>query len=215
MNEETIFYVISNAGTKEYPDNKLTSFVNRFPIPLEIDNRYEIGVQSIGFSSLFKNVSLPENEHAPSIIITNCNRSIYLRHSKCNEGEKPHGYDMCAGPVKFTFSENNDPFCVGCPCFTWQKRLDDRQYSYSDIVNLMKEISDNTGLNATAIGDGKTVKISIEMGPRFQDRWGFHMCYLMLHQTAKDSLSISPVTLNTYWRYYSPAHKIDKLGPVS
>ena len=217
MNEETIFYVISNAGTKEYPDNKLTSFVNRFPIPLEIDNRYEIGVQSIGFSSLFKNVSLPENEHAPSIIITNCKRTNDERFTLCRRDDQYLGsYDyICPGPIKFDFSQINNPFCVGCPCFTWQKRLEDREYSYSDISNLMKEISDNTGLNAKVIGDGKTFKISIEMGPKYQDTWGFHICYVMFHQTAKDSLAISPITLATYWRRFSPEQKIEKLGQIS
>ena len=42
-------YVISNANSVEYPDNTLTSFSNKFPLPLNVRKRYKIGVESIGF----------------------------------------------------------------------------------------------------------------------------------------------------------------------
>ena len=52
----------------------MTNFTNKFPVPLDINRRYEIGVENVGFSSVFKNLQLP-SENIPSIIITNCQTS--------------------------------------------------------------------------------------------------------------------------------------------
>ena len=80
MNQDSI-YVFSNGGQAYFPSNTLTNFTNKFPIPLKLNETYEIGIQSIGFSSLFRNVLTPAND-APSLIVTNCNRSYkYFRNN--------------------------------------------------------------------------------------------------------------------------------------
>lgn len=94
---EQIIYLMSNGGGKAYPDNTLTKFRNKFPAPLEINNKYEIGVQAFGFSSLFKNIKTPINKTLPSLIITDCQRRAKV--GSCVF----YGARGCEGIITFDF----------------------------------------------------------------------------------------------------------------
>ena len=73
MDDKRSFYVISNGSSETYPNNTLTKFTNRFPAPIDLQGsqNYEVAVESIGFSCLFRNIKLPENKSVPSFILTN------------------------------------------------------------------------------------------------------------------------------------------------
>ena len=70
MDDQTL-YVFSNASTISHPDNTLTKFVNDLPETLNTpknENWYACA-ESVGFSTNFSTVMLPENESLPSIQI--------------------------------------------------------------------------------------------------------------------------------------------------
>lgn len=86
-------YLISNGSQDFYPENKLTSFTNHVPWPIEFSpqEKWEVGVESFGISCNFKRLDVETN--APHILITKCQ----TEDRKCEEtcrGEKP---------VKFNF----------------------------------------------------------------------------------------------------------------
>lgn len=95
---EKVFYVLSNGGGSSYPDNTLTYFKNKLPVPLEIDRRYEIGVQAFGFSTVFKNIITPKDPSIPSLIITDCHRL-----DRTKQPCVMNGIFGCESTVKFDF----------------------------------------------------------------------------------------------------------------
>jgi len=74
MNENgNEFYIhsFSNADTEKNHDNRLTSFTNNLPLNLELpyEEKWNVCVKSIGFSSKFPSINIPKDENIPSIII--------------------------------------------------------------------------------------------------------------------------------------------------
>ena len=55
------FYLLSNASADIFPDNTLTEFKNVFPRTLHFQekDKWEVGIESIGLSSMFRNVEVP------------------------------------------------------------------------------------------------------------------------------------------------------------
>lgn len=70
--EDEIIFTISNASSREFPENSLTSWTNILPEKLRFLSRenWHIALESIGFSTEYLNFELPRNVHTPSIIIT-------------------------------------------------------------------------------------------------------------------------------------------------
>lgn len=56
------FYVLSNASTDIFPENTLTEFKNVLPKTLYFQekDKWEVGVESIGISSMFRNTYMPK-----------------------------------------------------------------------------------------------------------------------------------------------------------
>jgi hypothetical protein len=65
-------FLLSNGSSDIYKNNTLTHFTNKLPAPIDLqnENKYEIAIESVGFSCLFRNIKLPEGDY-PSFIITN------------------------------------------------------------------------------------------------------------------------------------------------
>jgi hypothetical protein len=90
MENKSVF-IISNGSHQFYPKNSLTHFKNKLPIEIELNDNYEIAVESLGFSRTFKQISIPENDfpsffisksELPSYIISPPNEKIELRKSR-------------------------------------------------------------------------------------------------------------------------------------
>src|SRR6266404_2439423 len=100
-------YLISNGSTDSFPNNTLTHFKNKIPVSvnLETDKKWEMALESIGFSSNFTNVIRPEKSYFPSFIISTCkNKNIF----DCKAFE-----DICNEQAKNDIAnESND-------CKTW------------------------------------------------------------------------------------------------
>lgn len=104
MNNNKSFFVISNGSSETYPNNTLTNFTNRLPAPIDIpeDEKYEVAVESVGFSCLFRNIKLPENDFFPSFMISDCLKSYQLnRFGLCPDGVQ-NVNPICSRPLDLT-----------------------------------------------------------------------------------------------------------------
>ena len=64
-------YLLSNGSTNIFTDNSLTSFSNKLPSIFETNKNENIvvSVESIGFSTNFRNIHIPNGEKTPSILV--------------------------------------------------------------------------------------------------------------------------------------------------
>jgi hypothetical protein len=77
------FYIISNASSDVFPDNTLTEFKNVFPRTLSFpeEEKWEVGIETIGISSMFRNVYTPK-AGVPVIIASHDKTNLrHLRQS--------------------------------------------------------------------------------------------------------------------------------------
>ncbi|MCZ2207361.1 MAG: hypothetical protein O1I36_14755 [Cylindrospermopsis raciborskii PAMP2011] len=190
--DKTNLYVISNGSTELYPENTLTSFTNKLPTTFDFgSDSYELGIQSIGFASRFKNVKLPDNHLAPSLIVSNC--QVKERIGQCIDTElnKLYGCDV---PVDFQIGETHDN------CNTWEYFLDDREYTLNDVKKLCNKINADTGLVAEIDDNRMTISVSDEQMIRFKFFW------VMMHKSFKDSFGFHSIHLASKLRkgYISP-----------
>jgi hypothetical protein len=128
-------FLISNGSPETYPDNKLTNFKNKLPTIFEFpeNENWCVAIESIGFSTNFRNIDLPKNPDVPSFILTNCQIDVpscspmvtYENDEVLvvNEGEE------CNIKLAFKFEENED----NQNCFWNFYRFEDKFYSHDDI----------------------------------------------------------------------------------
>lgn len=128
-------FLISNACFDTYPDNKLTNFKNKLPSILEFPNseKWCVSVESIGFSTNFRNVYLPDNPDAPSFMISNCQMNAPKCENLCRkkDGKVYCTDEECAINIDFKFQENED----NNNCFWAYYRFEDKFYTYFDMEN--------------------------------------------------------------------------------
>ena len=64
-------YLLSNGSTNIFTNNSLTSFSNKLPSIFETNKNENIvvSVESIGFSTNFRNIHIPNGEKTPSILV--------------------------------------------------------------------------------------------------------------------------------------------------
>ena len=201
MNQDSI-YVFSNGGQAYFPSNTLTNFTNKFPIPLKLNETYEIGIQSIGFSSLFRNVLTPAND-APSLIVTNCNRSYkYFRNN-------PYKVGQSEGPVVWTFTEdttktchnendNDITVCENQKCFYSMFQLMDIEYSDDEVKELCSEISTKTLLDVKY----EDRLMSFAIGQNFINKYGYSRCYIMMHDSFSRTFGFDQRSIRSYIGYH-------------
>ena len=198
MSTKDCFYVFSNGGKDYFPSNTLTSFSNKFPIPFEVDKRYEIGIQSIGFSSHFKNVITPPPD-TPSLIVTNCNNSRSYFHRKSFTIFP----DQTEGPINWTFKEHEQQSCIydgeeqvcgSQNCFVNTFTLRDKEYTDLDVANLCLHISSRTYLTV----EYKKNMMSFKIGKRWTDKYGYKRCYIMMHDSFSKSFRFDKRLIESY-----------------
>ena len=54
MSNINTLFLLSNRSSDTYPNNTLTKFTNKLPAPIDLESntKYEVAVESIGFSCL-------------------------------------------------------------------------------------------------------------------------------------------------------------------
>jgi len=228
---EEYFYLFSNGGKDYYPDNTLTNFVNYFPVPLELSKKYEVGIQALGFSSLFKNVTAPP-AGVPSLIITNCNNSnSYIDgigvKTKTNEHSgvpvsghatrhiermirESETFGIATAPIKWNFRENEVQSCIQVDpevygkttlckqqnCFYKYFYLDNREYNARDIHRMCETIS-TTKVDCTYVNN----RIEFKLGTKWDLAYGFHPCFIMMHETFISSFNLEFLPMYSYQAY--------------
>ena len=127
--EKSVF-LMSN-GSKEYYNNTLTNFANKLPTVIENNDneKYEIAVESIGLSCLFRNIKIPDEKEYPSFILSNCPKSTdFDRGNLCIQGE-PSIDPICEIPLTYKFQSNED----GSECRWVSGRFLEKYYSDIEI----------------------------------------------------------------------------------
>jgi len=196
--------VFSNGGGSYFPSNTLTNFTNKFPAPLHLDKRYEIGIESIGFSSHFKNVITPP-AGIPSLIVTNCNNShkFYER-----QGFQNHP-NQTEGPIRWTFKENTEQTCISVEdidddgatqkcfvqdCFIHVFTLKDKEYTERDISNFCLHVANRTHLAV----DYQNKQITFKISQRWIDKFGYKRCYVMMHDSFSKTFGFDKRFVSSY-----------------
>jgi len=199
-NSEEYFYLFSNGGREYFPENTLTNFANHFPVPLEVSKQYEVGIQAIGFSSRFKSVTAPPSG-VPSLIITNCNNT-----NKYMEGlgitHKNEHLGLSQGPIIWSFNEDKIESCTeidgikSCKqqnCFYKYVTLVNREFNKQDIIDLCQVVSE-TKIKSTF----KDNKLSFEIDDEWENVYGFHPCWIMMHETFVKSFGFEFIPTCSY-----------------
>jgi len=77
MDSNTTIYLISNGSYSFFPQNSLTNFKNKIPHAFNVNNEYEIAVESIGFTKSFKQIHIPDDD-IPSFFISKSDLISYV-----------------------------------------------------------------------------------------------------------------------------------------
>ena len=130
-------FLISNGSPDTYPDNKLTNFKNKLPTIFEFpeNENWCMSVESIGFSTNFRNIDLPKDPNIPSFILSNCQLDV----PNCDpmvqlgaDGQFLHSNEGDECKIRLTFKyENNED---GQNCFWSFFRFEDKFYSFEDMT---------------------------------------------------------------------------------
>src|SRR5882757_8296822 len=133
-------FLISNGSSDSYPKNTLTHFKNQIPnvVNLEADKKFEMALESIGFSSNFTNVPTVDNNY-PCLMITDCQKTKIAACSKYR--------GLCQVPVKFLFQKNESDVEPKTDCNWWFYKFDNKHYEEEDLTNYFRNISAETDTN--------------------------------------------------------------------
>ena len=129
-------FLISNGSPEIYPDNRLTNFKNRLPTVFEFpeNENWCMAIESIGFSTNFRNIDLPKNLDTPSFILSNCQINVEDCEKLVNIGTggqfliKEEG-EECQIRLPFKYEENED----NENCYWSFFRFEDKFYTYDDM----------------------------------------------------------------------------------
>jgi len=135
-------FLVSNGSPETYPENKLTNFKNKLPTVFECpeNEKWCVAIESVGFSTNFRNIDLPKNPETPSFIVSNCQVNVAHCEEMCinesgqfacvAEGEE------CKIKLPFKFEENED----NQNCFWSYYRFEDKFYSHQDMSSFLYKV---------------------------------------------------------------------------
>ena len=183
-------FLISNGSSETFSNNTLTKFSNKLPEILELpeNEKYEISVESIGFSCLFRNIKLPENDFYPSFMVTNCVKSFDMtRGGKCHYNQPEQlvfNEEICKAPLEFKFIANED----GNNCYWYMGKFSEKYYTQEDLNIYFDSINRECNTNIKFI-DGL-----LQFGREFDQPW----YWVMIHPTMMETFGFEA---NMYLKY--------------
>lgn len=194
--DQNSIYLISNACAETFPSNTLTNFTNKLPVTIELDNNdnWEVGIESIGMSCLYRNVIPPQNKLTPSLFITECASTGMDRYALTSKCRKPNRNELeCY----------DEQVHLGNPsshCNWWKYFIEDKQYSTSDIEKLSEKILKETiGVKLTYEDQRLCFKINVNPSTeKFHPTFTEKAYWILLHQSMKDSFNFHS---NVLWGY--------------
>lgn len=209
----TYIHLLSNGSTDAYPTNTLTNFSNKFPVPMDVDQSYEIGIQSFGFSSQFRSVHLPNNADIPSIIVVVCDMPQNRVSRSTNSGVDhlvPEGdVGIGMGTLKQSNEINPEGFFKGLEelvvfkdngvcvvkgfsytCTYYQYFLAESSLNDIEISKLQKKMKDETGVS---LRHHKT-NLTFTFEPNTASKDVNHQyCWIFLHKSFNNSFHFKNV----------------------
>ena len=183
MTSKSLF-LLSNGSGDLYPNNTLTNFTNRLPAVLEIpeNEKGEIAVESVGFSCLFRNIKIPDDDTYPSFMITNCvTTNDFTNYDICNSLDIQ---DFCHNFLDFKFEDNED----GKNCFWYFGRFSDKYYTEEDLSTYFNAI------NREYRTDIKFIDGALQFGRDEFQKW----YWVLVHPTMMETFEFEA---NTYLNY--------------
>ena len=208
-NKPEYIHLLSNACTNYYPDNTLTNFKNTFPLPLDIDDRYEVGVQEFGFSANYTNIRVPENKSIPSIIIAKCELSnpntcdnSYFRKyfKKCQDDLEYANYSFNFRADQLVCVERSPGnMCYDHKCTYWKYYLGNNTFTKVRLTLLQQRILADTGVSLETDNNNRLI---FKISDSFKNQEGrsdvsHHYCWVLLHPTFADSFQFTYNQIST------------------
>lgn len=221
-NKPEYIHLLSNACTDYYPDNTLTNFKNAFPLPLDIDERYEVGVQEFGFSANYTNIRVPENKSIPSIMIAKCALGDtntcsntffrrYFKHRKCQDDLEYANYNFNFRADTLICVEQTGNICYDTQCTYWKYYIPNITFTPVHLTLLQQRILADTGVSLEVENDKRlTFKIS-DIFKNQEEKTGnkeHHYCWVLLHPTFAESFQFT-------YNHISPIPDMNGLYTVS
>lgn len=223
-NKPEYIHLLSNACTNSYPENTLTNFRNSFPLPLDIDEKYEVGVQEFGFSANYTNVRVPENKSIPSLIIAKC---VLGDTNTCSNTflKKYFKYRTCIDDLEYanyTFNFRNETLrcvektsnnvCYDQKCTYWKYYIGNNTFTQVRLKLLQQRIMADTGVSLETDPDNRLVfKISEHfknVEEKKTDNISHYYCWILLHPTFAESFQFN-------YTHIAPIPDINGLYAVS
>ena len=174
MDTNKSVFLISNGSEKTHPNNTLTKFTNKLPEAIEIpqNEKYEMAVESVGFSCYFRNIKLPEDDFYPSFIISNCIKSTDMtRDGRCVYGQELD--KICSSPITFKFFDNEDMK----NCYWYMGRFSEKYYTENELTTFFDAI--NREYNTEI----KFVDGLLQFGREFDQPW----YWVLVHPTMMET----------------------------
>ena len=155
METKKTLFLLSNGSSDIYKNNTLTHFTNKLPTPIDLqnENKYEIAIESVGFSCLFRNIKLPEGDY-PSFIITNqFTPDPAIEYSCRYEGQgtfqeagtnmsnlcyTPQVFEIITEPV---IRQNDDLYSGNKQYFYYMGRFLEKLYTEQDLITHINDVN--------------------------------------------------------------------------
>jgi len=198
-NKPEYIHLLSNASTKEFPENTLTNFKNSFPLPLNIDEKYEVGVIEFGFSLKYGNIKIPKDKSIPSIIVTKCD---LLKEPTCTRNNTPNCIEEI-DYAKYYFEfhsdtllcvekrQNNKLECLQHTCKYNKYFINSHNFTNAELEIFQQRLLNDTGILFEKNNENKfefkiteKFKISRHENPNLY-------CWIMLHPTFAESFNFT------------------------
>ena len=192
------FFLISNGSSEIYSDNTLTNFKNRLPEVLDLpeNENWVAAVESVGFSSRFKNVHIPDKVGFPSFILGNCKKNI---NSNQNSGCKTIYEQHKCPTIHFDFIDNED----NENCIWSYHTFENKMYSKSEIKQYFYDVTTNSKIkNINLVYDDKIG--ALEFSNIGHEDKGTANYWLLIHPSMIHTfgIPITPmqITGSEYWK---------------
>ncbi len=162
------FYILSNACQDIFPNNTLSEFRNVFPKTLSFaeDDKWEVGLEAIGLTSMFRNIYLP-NPNIPSVYV-------------CHEQRKRPSFreNLVENPILDWHKEMFFNFDKTHGMGTWFE-MKDKFYTKADVFSFCTLI--NVRFSAYCYFDYDGERLTIRYNDRYdQNHIG---TWVFLHET--------------------------------
>jgi hypothetical protein len=174
------FYLLSNASKDVFPENTLTEFKNVLPKTLHFpdDELWTVGIETIGLSSMFRNVRMPP-KGVPAIFAGHLNTRID------DYREEKNSFEVMDTHKPLNFQLEKTKFGMYC-------ELTDKYYTKGDVYSMCSFFSVKLKPYCKIDFDGERMTFS------FVDTYNLtkHGTWVFMHEAFAESFHFTPHIIN-------------------